>query len=394
MFKQITRTVWIVSLVSLFNDFSSEMLYPVVPLYLKQIGYGTLLIGILEGVAEFLSGFSKMYTGTLSDQFQKRLPFVQWGYFMSVLSRPLIGLSSFAALIFAGRSIDRIGKGIRSGARDAILSDECTENNKAEVFGFHRSMDTLGAIFGPLVAMVYLYYRPGHLVDLFFITLIPGLMAVFLTTFIKEKKTQQAEQKVSYSIRKNLSYYAYAPKAYLILLIPLLLFSLVNSSDMFLLLKAKDAGLSDQQTIFLYLLFNLVFALFAFPLGKLADKFGRTRIYVIGLFIFSLTYFVFAWSTSLYLIIGLFITYGLFYAMTQGIVKAMILQRVAADQKATAIGFYEGLNSIGLLLANTLAGFIWYQFGASCLFYYTGIVTLVCIGLLIIVVSKQKQLSK
>ena len=189
MFKQITRTVWIISLISLFNDFSSEMLYPIIPLYLAQIGYGGLLIGIIEGIAECVAGLTKIYMGSVSDNFQKRLPFIQLGYFLSVVSRPFIGLSNALVLIVSGRSMDRIGKGIRSGARDALLGDESNQHNRSEIFGFHRSMDTIGAILGPLVAMIYLHFHPSDFRSIFLITMIPGLFAIGLTFRIKEQKS-------------------------------------------------------------------------------------------------------------------------------------------------------------------------------------------------------------
>ncbi|MBL7765060.1 MAG: MFS transporter [Chitinophagaceae bacterium] len=372
MFRQITRTVWIISIISLLNDFSSEMLYPVIPLYLQQIGYGTLVIGILEGVAECIAGLMKIYSGSLSDRFEKRLPFVQLGYALSILSRPLIGFTSSLGLIFTGRSLDRIGKGIRGGARDALLADECSIHNRAEIFGFHRSMDTAGAVLGPLVAMIYLGFYPEAYRALFLITLVPGILAILFTFWIKEK-TALPKEKKTFSIRENFSFWKAAPLPYRRFLPILLLFTLFNSSDMFLLLKAKDAGLNDQQVLMLYLLFNVVFSLMAFPVGKLADRLGKTKMLIFGLMIYALTYSGFAFAHTTTLIIISFICYGLFYAFTQGIIKALLISKVGSDQKSNAVGFYDGINSISLLLTNALAGWIWYQFGATTLFVYTAI---------------------
>ena len=187
MFKKITRTVWLLSLVSLMNDFSSEMLYPIIPLFLTQIGYSTLLIGILEGFADLVAGLGKIYMGSVSDSFNRRLPFINLGYSLSVISRPLIGLTTFISLIFLGRGLDKVGKGIRTGARDALLADESDEKNRAEIFGFHRSMDTIGAILGPLVAIIYLSYHPGDYKTIFLITILPGIIAVLISFLIKEK---------------------------------------------------------------------------------------------------------------------------------------------------------------------------------------------------------------
>jgi MFS family permease len=380
MFKQITRTVWIISLVSLFNDFSSEMLYPIIPLYLSQIGYGSLLIGFIEGIAECLSGLTKIYMGSVSDNFQKRLPFIQFGYLLSILSRPLIGLSSYVALIVSGRSMDRIGKGIRSGARDAMLGDECSENNRAEIFGFHRSMDTFGAILGPLIAIAYLHFHPNDYRSVFLITILPGLLAVAFTFNLKDKKLNEIKTSANkFSIKENFSYLFQSSKSFKQLLIPLFIFSLINSSDMFLLLRAKEIGVSGEHSIFLYLLFNLVYALTAFPLGKIADKLGALLMLKIGLIIYMISYLLFANSNSYWLLIIAFCLYGLYYAFTQGIIKSLIIERINKNEKAKAIGLYEGLTSFGLLIANSLAGLIWYSTSSSMLFYITALLTFVII---------------
>jgi MFS family permease len=371
MFKNITRTVWFISLISLFNDFSSEMLYPIIPLYLQQIGYGSVLIGILEGIAECVAGLSKIYMGSLSDSFQRRLPFVQLGYALSVLSRPLIGLTSIVGLIFLGRSLDRTGKGIRSGARDALLGDESTETTRAEVFGLHRSMDTAGAVLGPIVAIVYLYYNPEDYRSLFLITLIPGIVALFFTFQIKEKKRTTNPVK-TFSIRKHFSYFKQAPSPYLKLLIPLLLFALVNSSDMFLLMRAKQIGMGERDVLLLYLV------------GKLADRIGHMKILILGLLIYALSYILFASFNDVWITVTVFIFYGLFYAFTQGIIKALLISRVPSNEKSSAIGFYEGMNSFGLLIANGLAGWIWFQFGSQAMLLYSSIVTFIVILLLLV----------
>lgn len=384
MFKNITKTILIISFISLLNDFSSEMLYPIIPLYLKQIGYGTLIIGILEGLAECIAGFSKMYMGSLSDKFQKRLPFIQFGYALSIISRPLIGISNYIGLIFTARSFDRIGKGIRSGARDALLSDEANKENHAEVFGFHRSMDTLGAVLGPLVALIYLYFNPENYKTLFLITLAPGLISIVFTFFLNEKNNvENLVSKKKLSLKENLSFYKQAPLPYLKLVGIFILFSLVNSSDMFLLLRAKEVGFKETEMIMLYILFNLVYAFFAFPIGKLADKMNKKIVLIIGLLLYALSYFLFSFNTHSISIIVAFILYGLFYAFTNGIIKVILIEKVSSSQKASAIGFYEGLNSFGLLLANLLTGFIWYKFGAEIALGLNAFIVLIIIIILI-----------
>jgi MFS family permease len=371
MFKQITRTVWFISLISLFNDCSSEMLYPIFPLYLAQIGYGTVFIGFMEGVAECVAGLTKIYTGSLSDKFQKRLPFIQVGYALSILSKPIIGLLQYAFPILLSRTSDRIGKGIRSGARDAMLGDESTYENRAEVFGFHRSMDTIGAIIGPLIAMLYLHFHPDDYKTIFLITIVPGIFALVITFLLKDKKMESTQVKTSYTGFSHFTYLKRAPKAYIIFLIPLLIFSLINSSDMFLLLRAKEIGFSTDKTIFLYLLFTIAFALFAYPIGKLADKFGRMRMLKFGLCLYAIAYFIFASADTYWAIVVGFILYGLYYAFTQGIIKTIFISLVPANEKASAIGLYEGINSFGLLFASFFAGIIWNWQGSNFLFFTT-----------------------
>ncbi|MBS1504758.1 MAG: MFS transporter, partial [Bacteroidetes bacterium] len=176
--KYITRTVWILSLISLFTDTASEMLYPVMPIFLKSIGFSVVLIGILEGVAEATAGLSKGYFGKLSDTSGKRVPFVRLGYSISAVSKPMLAAFVYPLWIFFARTLDRLGKGIRTGARDAILSGEASPATKGKVFGFHRSMDTMGAVLGPLIALVFLYFHPHYYKTLFLVAFLPGLLAI------------------------------------------------------------------------------------------------------------------------------------------------------------------------------------------------------------------------
>jgi sugar phosphate permease len=186
--KIINRTVWILSLVSLFADIASEMLYPIVPVYLKEIGFSVLLIGVLEGVANFTSGLSKGYFGKLSDEKGKRLPFVKSGYLLSAISKPMMAFFVYPLWIFFARTVDRLGKGLRTAARDALLSQNATKETKARVFGFHRSMDTLGAAIGPCLALLFLIIYPKHYREIFLIDFNPGLNTVTLFFFLREKK--------------------------------------------------------------------------------------------------------------------------------------------------------------------------------------------------------------
>ena len=378
--KVITRTVWILSVVSLLTDTASEMLYPIMPMYLKSIGFSILVIGILEGLAEATAGLSKGYFGKLSDLSGRRVPFVQLGYMFSAISKPMMAIFTYPLWIFFARTLDRFGKGIRTGARDAILSEQATPLTKGKVFGFHRSMDTLGAVLGPALALVYLYYYPEQYTTLFFIAFLPGLLAVIASLYLKDKNAALTKPRVSTPFFSFLNYWKESPKEYRKLVIGLLLFTLFNSSDVFLLLQIKQAGLNDSMVIGIYIFYNLIYALFAFPLGILADNLGLKTIFLFGLSVFALVYFGMAFNTNLYFFFGLFFLYGLYAAATEGISKAWISNITDKQDTATAIGTFSGLQSICTMLASTLTGFIWYQFDATVAFITIGGVTLVVIA--------------
>ena len=373
--KYITRTVWILSLVSLLTDTASEMLYPIMPIYLKSIGFSIVLIGVLEGFAEAIAGLSKGYFGKKSDNLGRRLPFVQIGYGLSAISKPMMALFIFPLWIFFARTIDRIGKGVRTGARDAILSDEATAKTKGEIFGFHRSMDTLGAVIGPAMALIYLYYYPTDYKTLFLIAFIPGVFAVAASFMIKEKQRKLSTAKPKTSFFSFLNYWKESPVLYRKLVTGLLLFTLFNSSDVFLLLKLKQSGISDTMIIGIYIFYNLIYALFAYPLGIIADKVGMKKMFLIGLIIFSIVYFGMAFNTNLYLYFALFFLYGVYASATEGISKAWISNISDKKDTATAIGTFTAFQSICTMLASSLAGLIWYNFSATATFIITGIGT-------------------
>jgi len=374
--KGITRTVWILSLVSLFTDTASEMLYPIMPLYLKSIGFSIVVIGVLEGVAEATAGLSKGYFGKLSDNSGKRMPFVQWGYALSAVSKPLMALFITPVWVFIVRTIDRLGKGLRTGARDAVLSDEATPQTKGKVFGFHRSMDTLGAVLGPLLALLYLQWHPQDYKTLFFIALAPGLLAVTCSFLLKDKSVIPKPGETKVGFFSFLSYWKKSPALYRQLVIGLLLFTLFNSSDVFLLLKAKQAGLNDSNVITVYIYYNLVYAIFAFQIGLLADKMGLKKIFITGLIIFSIVYAGMAFANQSFHFFILFFLYGLYAAATEGISKAWITNISSKSDIATAIGTYSAFQSICTMLASSLAGLIWFQFGPKVTFIISAVATL------------------
>jgi MFS family permease len=372
--KHITRTVWVLSFVSFFTDIAGEMLYPVMPVYLKSIGFSIVLIGVLEGCAEATAGLSKGYFGKLSDETGKRVLFVRLGYFLSGVSRPLMIVFTAPLWVFMARTFDRFGKGIRTGARDAILSAEATAATRGRVFGFHRSMDTLGAVFGPALALCYLYFYPGQYRSLFLLAIVPGALAV-AGSFMVNDKLVAPGLPVRGSFFSFLKYWKKSSGAYRRLVAGLLAFALFNSSDVFLLLKVKEGGFSDSAVIGVYIFYNLVYAVFAYPLGVLADRIGLKRIFITGLLVFAFVYMGVGFATTPLEFYALFLLYGIYAAATEGISKAWISNISAREDTATAIGMYTGFQSICALLASSLTGLIWYAFGAMTTFVVTSVAT-------------------
>jgi MFS family permease len=391
--KIITRTIWILSLVSLFTDVASEMLYPVIPIYLQSIHFSILLIGVLEGFAEAVAGISKGYFGNLSDSLGKRLPFVRIGYSLSAISKPMMALFTFPAWVFLSRTTDRLGKGIRTAARDAMLSDESTPQTKGTVFGFHRSMDTFGAVLGPAAALVFLYLYPNQYKTLFYIAFLPGIVAIFFTFLIKEKKHGGIAKKRP-GFFSFIKYWKTSPSAYRKLVGGLLLFALFNSSDVFLLLKIKDAGYSDTMAIGVYIFYNLVYALFSYPLGKMADKIGLKKMFLFGLLLFAGVYYGMAFNNNFYLFFGLFAMYGIYAAATEGITKAWISNITDKRDTATAIGTYTGFQSICALVASSLTGMLWFTFGARVVFFVTASMAVILLVYFFAVVKPENNISE
>lgn len=369
----ISPTIWLLSLVSLFNDIASEIVIPVMPVFLKSIGFSFFLIGILEGIAEAVAGISKGYFGNLSDSIGKRLPFIQIGYAFSAIAKASFAFFTTTIPVFAGRVTDRIGKGVRTSARDAMLSDLSPDGSKATVFGFHRSMDTVGAAIGSFIALIYLFYHPGNYKTLFLITIIPGIIAVGITFLIKEKTpykpTSPVPAKKKYpGFFSFFGYWKRADKKYKMLVTGLLFFTLMNSSDAFILLALKQKGFSDTYMIGIYIFYNLVFALLAFPIGKISDKSGMMRTTIIGLLIFSAVYFCISFVHSLIFILLLFFAYGIYAACVDSTTKALITTHCKKKETGTALGLYSSLSSIITILASSWTGFVWMQFGAQTAF--------------------------
>lgn len=376
--KYLSKQVIILSLVSLFTDMASEMLYPITPIFLSSVlGASMAVVGLIEGLAEVTAGLLKGYFGVLSDKLGKRSIFVVLGYSFSALAKPLPGVFPNTLTVLAARVTDRIGKGVRTAPRDALLASY-SENNTGAVFGFHRAMDTLGAVIGPLLALLMLNLLKLNYQTIFIIAFVPSLIAVILTLYIKDKRTEAiSQQKLD-----SLNFWKCSPRQYKILFFLITFFSLANSSDVFLILKSKKISGSDTLAIAGYIFYNVIYAASSYPIGILADKIGKKKVFIIGLLIFSAVYFGFAALNSFIFIWVLFALYGFYASSTEGVLKAWVSDLVPDQNRGSAIGLITMSSSIAVMVGSIGAGFLWDNFGSQVPFYLSSAVSLLVAVLL------------
>ena len=367
-FKKLPRNVVVLGLVSFFNDFASEMIYPIVPIFLTSVLHASVpVIGLIEGFAEAVASISKYGFGTFSDYARKRKVFVVWGYSFGAISKLLIGLAYTWPLVLFARVIDRLGKGIRTAPRDSILLENSTPENKGFIFGFHRAFDSLGAVFGPLAALAVLYLFKENMRLTFFIAFIPGAIAIILLIlFIKEKKETLIEKPKKF-IRIRLREMDTRLRMFLIVSF---IFSLGNSSDAFLLLNAKNLGLSIVLVVLAYVLYNISQVIFATPAGSLADKLGAKKVFLGGLFVFSVVYFFFGLVRDPFWLWFLFPIYGIYIAATDGVSKAYISEFIKKEESGSYFGAYYTITAIGTFFASLVGGLLWSMVAPSATFYF------------------------
>ncbi len=405
----LTKTVIVLSAVSLLNDIAGELLYPVLPLYMASIGYGAIWIGILEGLAEAIAGLTKGWFGEWSDRRGMRLPFVRFGYLLSAISKPLLALFASAPWAMLMRSSDRLGKGIRTGARDAMLADIGGPETRGKIFGFHRALDTSGAVIGPSLALAWLFFHKGESYkSLFLYALIPGLLCVLLLFLIKEKRSQAKVKGLPPSPLSSFSYWKNSNPAYRKLVAGIVAFTLFNSSDMFLLLMVKFIFLkgitfgtfqvnSDMLVVGCYIFYNLIYSAFSYPAGFFSDKFGPKRMLLIGYFCFALAYGGMAiasagYFSNLFFVLGCFVIYGIYSACTEGISKAWVSVLCKKEEKGIALGFFAGMMSISTLIASVMAGLIWTFTSPLFVFLLASLMAVVTIFYLIFAVKSPKKI--
>jgi len=372
--------VIILGLTSLLTDISTEMVYPLIPLFLtSQLGASPTIVGIIEGFAESLASILKVFSGYISDKVGKRKPLAIAGYSFSTIGKMFLYFATSWGWVFLGRTSDRFGKGIRTAPRDALIAEAVDKENIGRAYGLHRALDTLGATIGIALAYYFLTSYKGDYKAVFMYSLIPAFLGVIVLFFAKESKvTNQLSKKLSFSWKS-------LDRRLQMFLIVILIFALGNSSNQFLLLRAKNVGFSESDVILLYLVYNIVYMIFSYPMGRLSDKIGRKKLLIIGYFLYGIVYLgfaVFGFKSAMWI---LFSVYGLYIALTEGVEKALVAEISPSHLKATVIGLHATFTGIGLLPASFIAGILWDTLGVTAPFYFGGIMgVLAAIGLMIV----------
>ena len=370
---RIPRPVWFLGLTSLFTDAATEMIYPLLPVYLSRVlGAGALSLGIIEGVAEGVNSLLKVLSGYWTDRSTRRRPIVIGGYAISSIARPFIAVTTSWPQVLVIRAFDRVGKGIRGAPRDVLLARFATPTTRGRIYGFHNAMDHTGAIVGPLVATVFLFFMPDEYRLLFGLTAIPGAIAVALLFFVDEAAAVDSNPRTS-EPRTTTNYQPPTtnqrlPGRVVALLGVLLVFSLGNSADAFLLLRLSDALGGATYVPLLWAAIHVVKASLSTWGGSLSDQFGRRRVIIAGWIVYALVYFGFATSAGATAFIAWFLFYGLYFALAEGAEKALIADLTPADRRGAAFGWYNATIGVGALIASVLFGELYEHFGAPVAF--------------------------
>jgi len=387
-FLGLSKNVRNLGWVSLFNDISSEMIYPLLPLFLTQVlGAGVLFVGIIEGIAESVSSFLKLFSGWLSDRYQKRKGIILFGYSLASVTRPFIGLVTSPFHVLFLRFFDRIGKGVRASPRDALLSQSCGENERGKAFGFQRAMDHAGAMVGPLIASLLMASLTKNLRAIFLLSFIPALFCLLI---LYRGVTDIRGEKTSSPPPPRLQWKNWTRKFKSFLLI-ITLFTLGNSSDAFLLLRAKDLGIDIVSIPILWFLFHLSKTIFSIPGGALSDRIGRRKVMVLGWTVYGFVYLGFAFASKAYHIWLLFFIYGLFFGLSEGTERAWVADLVEESKRGTAYGIYNFFIGMAALPASLLMGLIWNTIGVQWAFSFGAVMALIAALLAIILMGEQKR---
>jgi MFS family permease len=386
-FSGLSRSTYLLALASFFSDVSTEMLYPVLPVFLTQtLQAGGSIVGLIDGFAQALQNIVQGFSGALSDKLQRRKPIALAGYFLSAISKPLMGLSAVWAQLFAARSADRLGAGIRAAPRDALLAASAPPEHRGKAFGLESLGDNAGAFAGPLIAVLLLYSLHADIRSIFYLALIPGLLAFCMVLLVREDSPSSvAKAKTDISLRQF-------PASYWRYLAATALFGLGNSSNAFLILRTQEIEGSLQTTILIYAAFNLVAALVSYPAGSLSDRLGRKHVLLAAMAIFTAAYLGFALTQGIAAIAALFAVYGLYQGIFRAVGKALAADLVPAHLRASGVGWYSTTYGLLQLFASIVAGLLWDHLGHQAVFLYgaaSGVLGFLAV--LLLIPAKQPQ---
>lgn len=379
--------------VSLLTDIASEMAYPVIPLFLSAarsaggLAAPAVALGVVEGVAEAVVSLMKGLSGWHSDLLRRRVPYIQWGYGLGNGAKVLLALAFAWPVVFFARAVDRFGKGLRTTARDALIADAIGPGQAGRAYGFHRAMDTTGAFLGVLMAAGLLYLMPGRYRLIFGLALVPGVLAVALTLRLREAGEREVGEGSPASMPPGAGLRRFPPLFWRACLV-LALFALANSSDAFLLLRARDLGLSDSAVVLTYALYNFSYAALSYPAGILSDRLGRWRVIGLGWAVYAAVYAGFALVQNPAFLWMLFLAYGVYMGLTQGVGRALIADFAPPDARGTALGIFHFLTGFAALVSSLLAGWLWDAFGPQATFGFGAVAATAAVVLLPLLTRK------
>jgi MFS family permease len=386
----IERNVFLLGWVSLFTDASSEAIYPLLPLFLTNVlRASSPIIGLIEGIAEATASLLKTVSGWLSDKIRRKRIFLFLGYLVSSVAKPLFYFVTIWQQVLALRFADRVGKGIRTSPRDALISDLARRKARGRSFGFHRAMDTAGAILGSLIAFLLMSLFAANYRLIFLIAAIPAFIALFLIPLVKEKKEEKPETNPGEKEPKMaFSSLGISLKAFIIITF---IFSLGNFSKAFLILKAQTAGIAPKYIPLVYLLFNAVYSIISIPAGILSDRIGRRKLIISGYFLFALIFVGFAGAVSPLAVVALFAGYGFYYGIAEGVQRAFVGDISRHEIRGTAYGLYHTAVGIAVLPASVIAGILWKVISPASAFIYGASMSATA-GILFILLIKEPVL--